>query len=157
MKYNKQVVGSWQLLLGGAMLAAALQFSSVAPAQATEVVMYKSPNCGCCTGWAEYLRNEGFTVIENKREDMDAIKAQYGVPARLASCHTATVDGYIIEGHVPAPDIKRLLQERPQVAGLTAPGMPAKSPGMQAKGMPPEGYDVLAFDKNGESRVFSHY
>ncbi len=126
-------------------------------APAGEVVMYKSPTCGCCGNWAEHLRRAGFTVIEKKREDMEAIKAKYGVPGRLASCHTALIDGYVIEGHVPADDIRRLLRDRPAVAGLTAPGMPMKSPGMQAAGLPPRGYDVLAFDKDGSHRVFSRY
>ncbi|MDQ6956553.1 MAG: DUF411 domain-containing protein [Mariprofundaceae bacterium] len=123
----------------------------------SEVVMYKSPTCGCCTGWAEHLRKSGFTVVENKRDNMDAIKSEYGVPEKLSSCHTALIDGYIIEGHVPAADVERLLKERPNIAGLTAPGMPMKSPGMQAVGQKPQGYDVLAFDKNGKTTVFQHY
>ncbi len=122
-----------------------------------EVVMYKSPSCQCCTGWAEHLRNAGFTVIEHKRDDMEAVKAQYGIPENLASCHTALVDGYIIEGHVPADDVKRLLKERPQVAGLTAPGMPMQSPGMQEEGKAPRNYQVLSFDKTGHATVFRRY
>jgi hypothetical protein len=123
----------------------------------SEIVMYKSPACECCSGWAEHLRQTGFTVIEKKHEDMDAIKAKYGVPERLASCHTAIVDGYVIEGHAPSADVTRLLKERPKVTGLTAPGMPMKSPGMQAKGLQPKNYNVLAFDKNGKSHVFTRY
>jgi len=88
---------------------------------------------------------------------MDVIKAKYGVTQKLASCHTAIVDGYVIEGHVPAADVARLLKERPDVVGLTAPGMPMKSPGMQKPGQIPKNYDVLAFDANGTSHVFSHY
>lgn len=122
-----------------------------------EIVMYKSPTCDCCTGWAEHLRQAGFNVIENKRDDMNIIKVQYGVPEKLASCHTAIVDGYIIEGHVPAEDVTRLLKERPDVAGLSAPGMPMQSPGMQSVGQKPQGYDVLAFDKDGSSSVFHSY
>jgi len=122
-----------------------------------EVVMYKSPNCECCTGWAEHLSKSGFTVVEHKRDDMDAIKSKYGVTEKLASCHTAIVDGYVIEGHVPAADVERLLKERPKVVGLTAPGMPMKSPGMQKQGQAPRGYDVLAFDTDGNSRVFTRY
>jgi len=125
--------------------------------QVREVVMYKSPNCECCDGWAEHLRKAGFTVKVNKRDDMDAIKSEYGVPEKLASCHTALIDGYVIEGHVPAADVERLLKERPDIAGLTAPGMPMKSPGMQAVGAAPKGYDILAFDKDGTSKVFTHY
>jgi len=130
--------------------------TSTAP-MTKKIVMYKSPTCECCTGWADHLRKAGFTVIEKKRGDMAAIKAQYGIPRKLESCHTAIVDGYIIEGHVPADDVKRLLKERPDVAGLSAPGMPMKSPGMQTVGQKPRGYDVLAFDKDGVSRVFTHY
>ncbi|WP_167632251.1 DUF411 domain-containing protein [Mariprofundus ferrooxydans] len=124
---------------------------------APEIVMYKSPSCECCTGWAEHLRRAGFNVIENKRDDMNIIKVQYGVPEKMASCHTAIVDGYIIEGHVPAEDVTRLLRERPDVAGLSAPGMPMKSPGMQSVGQKPQGYDVLAFDKDGSASVFHSY
>ncbi|MFQ5581574.1 MAG: DUF411 domain-containing protein [Mariprofundaceae bacterium] len=124
----------------------------------TEVVMYKSPSCDCCSGWAEHLRREGFSVTEKKRDDMDVIKAANGVTDKLASCHTAIVDGYVIEGHVPASDIRRLLQEKPaNVVGLTAPGMPMKSPGMQPAGLPPRAYDVFAFDKKGNVKVFSKY
>jgi len=123
----------------------------------TEVVMYKSPTCGCCGDWADHLRKEGFTVIEHKRDDMDVVKNEYGVSEKLSSCHTALIGGYIIEGHVPAADIQRLLKERPQIAGLTAPGMPIKSPGMQAVDQEPKGYDVLAFNKDGSSHVFTHY
>jgi len=124
----------------------------------TEIVMYKSPTCGCCGNWAEHLRGAGFTVVEKKQEDMGAIKAKFGVPEQLSSCHTAIIDGYIIEGHVPAADVQRLLKEKPMdVVGLTAPGMPKQSPGMQDKTMEPKNYDVLAFDKNGASHVFTRY
>jgi len=125
--------------------------------QTKEIIMYKSPNCECCDGWAKHLRKAGFTVKVNKRDDMDAIKAANGVPEKLASCHTALIGGYVIEGHVPASDVERLLKERPDIVGLTAPGMPMKSPGMQAVGKQPKNYDVLAFSKDGTSKVFSHY
>ncbi|TLS67023.1 DUF411 domain-containing protein [Mariprofundus erugo] len=143
-------------VMAGVLISAAAMLSPL-QAMATEVVMYKSPNCGCCTDWADSLRKEGFTVVENQREDMDRIKASYGVPEKLSSCHTATVNGYVIEGHVPAADVKRLLDEKPAIVGLTAPGMPMKSPGMQPAGLPPKNYDVLAFDKDGKAVVFSHY
>lgn len=121
------------------------------------VVMYKSPNCECCTGWAEHLRKSGFNVAVEKRDDMDQIKAKHGVTQPLASCHTAVVDGYVIEGHVPAADVERLLRERPDVVGLTAPGMPMKSPGMQPAGLPPAGYTVFAFDKSGNKTPYHRY
>jgi len=137
--------------------AALLQGSVVLSANAAEVEMYKSPTCGCCTGWAKHLREAGFTVNEMKRNNMDAVKTKYGVPKKLESCHTALIGGYIIEGHVPAKDVARLLKERPKVAGLTAPGMPMKAPGMQADGLPPKGYTVYAFNKDGSKHVFSQY
>jgi len=139
--------------------SAAAKHSQTESSQAgtKKVVMYKSPNCECCTGWAEHLRQEGFTVEINKREDMDVIKTKFGVSDKLASCHTAIVDGYVIEGHVPAADVERLLKERPDIVGLTAPGMPMKSPGMQKVGQKPQGYSVLAFDKAGNTTVYHKY
>jgi len=137
--------------------AALLQGGVILSADATEVEMYKSPTCGCCTGWAKHLREAGFTVNEIKRDDMHAIKTKYGIPKKLESCHTALIEGYIIEGHVPAQDVARLLKERPNIAGLTAPGMPMNAPGMQADGLPPKGYDVLAFEKNGKTTLFHRY
>ena len=124
---------------------------------ANEITVYKSPTCGCCTAWVDHLKAEGFEVTAINRDDMKSIKQQYGVSDKLASCHTAIIDGYVLEGHVPASDVKRLLKEKPTIIGLTAPGMPMKSPGMQAEGLPPKGYDVLAFDKQGKTSVFSHY
>jgi hypothetical protein len=134
-----------------------VESNSADQASRPEVVMYKPVSCDCCSGWAEHLRAEGFHVVTKKREDMDIIKEKYGVTDKLASCHTAIIDGYVIEGHVPAADVERLLKERPDIVGLTAPGMPMKSPGMQAVGKAPKGYDVLAFDKDGKSKVFTHY
>jgi len=140
------------------LLAVAAFALPVTHALAGDMMMYKSPNCGCCSTWADTLKTAGFTVAENKDEDMDAIKAKYGVPEKLASCHTAIIDGYVIEGHVPAADVQRLLKEKPEgVVGLTAPGMPQQSPGMQPDVLEPKNYDVLAFDKDGKTTVFSHY
>ncbi|MBN4060527.1 DUF411 domain-containing protein [bacterium AH-315-I20] len=124
---------------------------------ATEVMMYKNASCDCCGAWAKHMKNQGFTVKETPRDDMTVVKEKYGVPDRLASCHTAIVDGYVIEGHVPALEVQRLLKERPKVVGLTAPGMPMQSPGMQAEGKTPSNYDVLAFDKQGHTKVYQRY
>jgi len=140
-----------------AVKAPIVQANNVAGQSKPEVIMYKPVSCECCSGWAEHLRAQGFNVVTKKREDMDVIKAKYGVTDKLASCHTAIIDGYVIEGHVPAADVERLLKERPDIVGLTAPGMPMKSPGMQAVGQKPHGYDVLAFSKDGTSKVFTHY
>ncbi len=125
--------------------------------QLPEITVYKSPTCGCCTDWEVYLEKEGFKVISHKRSNMDSIKKELGVKSHLASCHTGVIDGYVIEGHVPADDIRRLLRDRPKVAGLTAPGMPQHSPGMQPPGEQPRGYNVLMFDKEGRTRVYTRY
>ncbi len=128
----------------------------VAESSRPEVVVYKSASCGCCKDWVVYLEDEGFNVRTFDHDNVDQIKAEHGLTAPgLKSCHTALVDGYVIEGHVPVSDIDRLLAERPDVVGLTAPGMPMMSPGMGS--LKPLDYDVLAFRKNGSSRVYSSY
>ena len=125
---------------------------------ARAITVYKSPTCGCCTKWESHMTNAGFQVISKPTDNMDEIRKQYNVPEKLQSCHTAIIGGYVIEGHVPADDVKRLLETRPEgVAGLAAPGMPPKSPGMQSEGEKPSGYDVLSFDRQGNSKVFTSY
>lgn len=122
------------------------------------VTVYKSPTCGCCTKWEEHLMKAGFKVTSKTVDNMDEIRKRFAVPNSLESCHTGVIDGYVIEGHVPADDVKRLLATRPDgVVGLAAPGMPANSPGMQPEGEKPSGYDVLSFDRNGASKVFTTY
>lgn len=138
-----------------ALLAAAAIWSPGGEAIAADVTVYKSPTCGCCKAWVDHLRANGFNVTAKDMSDMDQVKAKLGVPPKLSSCHTATVNGYVIEGHVPAADIKRLLAEKPKVSGLTAPGMPMGSPGME--GPHKDSYDVLAFDTKGETRVYAHH
>ncbi len=136
-----------------------VQTVSSAPANTLlpEVTVYKSASCSCCNAWITHLEEEGFKVTSHDRNDMDNIKVTYGVQPGLSSCHTALVDGYVIEGHVPAVDILQLLQDKPDVIGLTAPGMPKYSPGMQAAGLEPRDYDVLMFDKSENTTVFKHY
>jgi len=119
-----------------------------------EVVMHKDPDCGCCGAWAQHLESNGFRVKTVLERDMEAVKRRLAVPQRLTSCHTARVGGYVIEGHVPAAAIKRLLREKPAVAGLAVPGMPVGSPGMEVPGVKAETYDVVAFDRSGKSMVF---
>lgn len=121
-----------------------------------DMVVYKSPTCGCCQSWVDYIEESGISVSTIDSDNVDEFKTRHGLTdSELKSCHTAIIDGYVIEGHVPVDDIKRLLSERPDVLGLTAPGMPVKSPGMGSK--IPEGYDVLAFDKNNDTSVYSSY
>ncbi|MFQ5328624.1 MAG: DUF411 domain-containing protein [Thermodesulfobacteriota bacterium] len=123
---------------------------------AADVKMYKSPYCGCCTSWSDHLESGGFAVSTEKRDDMDAIKARHGIPIHLRSCHTALVDGYIIEGHVPLSDIKRMLKERPDIKGLTVPGMPIGSPGME-QGNRRDRFNVLAIRKDGSTYLYNSY
>jgi hypothetical protein len=117
------------------------------------VVVYKTASCGCCKGWVEHLEGAGFTVDARDVTDLMSIKRDAGVSAANASCHTALVDGYVVEGHVPADVVKRLLAERPQVAGIAVPGMPVGSPGMEGPGAKP--YQVVAFDREGGTTVYT--
>ncbi|MCH2169624.1 DUF411 domain-containing protein [Myxococcota bacterium] len=118
-----------------------------------EVQVYKTPTCGCCSKWIEHLEANGFSVESHDLPSLAALKRSNGVPRSLSSCHTAFVDGYVIEGHVSAQDIERLLEQRPTVAGLVVPGMPIGSPGMEGRN--PQRYDVLTFTADGETSVFS--
>ena len=117
------------------------------------VLVYKSPTCGCCNGWVEHMEAAGFAVDARNTTDLMTVKRDGGVPAQLSSCHTAIIDGYIVEGHIPAEQVKRLLAERPAVAGIAVPGMPTGSPGMEGANAQP--YQVLSFTHSGESGVFA--
>ncbi|MEQ1636308.1 MAG: DUF411 domain-containing protein [Methylococcales bacterium] len=122
----------------------------------TEVVVYRSPSCGCCGKWLEHLKSNQFNVVDNLLEDVQSIKTRYGVSPEMASCHTALVGGYVVEGHVPANDIKKLLGLKPNVTGISVPGMPSGTPGMEM-GSKKEAYQVLSFDKGHPAQVFSQY
>ena len=135
---------------------AALGLAAPALASPDEVVMYKDPNCGCCGKWAEHMRSAGFAVKEVASARMDLVKQEAGVPEALGSCHTAKVAGYVVEGHVPAADVRRMLAEKPAIRGLSAPGMPLGSPGMEGP-YPAERYDVVSFDAQGRRAVFSKH
>ncbi|MEM1128198.1 MAG: DUF411 domain-containing protein [Bacteroidota bacterium] len=121
------------------------------------ITVYKTPTCGCCVKWMDHLAANGFPVEGEDRPDMVPTKETLGVPGPLRSCHTALVDGYVIEGHVPAADIQRLLDERPDIVGLSVPAMPIGSPGMEVEGRPAQAYQVIAFDAEGEQTVFAEY
>lgn len=120
------------------------------------MTVYKSASCGCCTDWVNYVRKNGFTVKIVDTEDLAAVKREMGIPARLQSCHTVMVGTYIVEGHVPADDVKKLLATKPRVRGLAVPGMPLGSPGME-QGSPAnyDRYEVLAFTSTGATTVFA--
>lgn len=120
------------------------------------MVVTKDPSCGCCSGWVEHVRAAGFAVEVVETESVNRLKTRLGVPPDLAGCHTAEVGGYVIEGHVPAAAIRRLLDERPAATGLAVPGMPVGSPGMEVEGSPPEVYEVVLFGPS-QRRRFARY
>ncbi len=137
------------------LMAGIWMFSSAFAADLPKVDVYKSPSCTCCAKWAAHLEEHGFSVATHNEGNMNAIKKKFGVPATKASCHTAVVGDYIIEGHVPAEDILELLKQKAPVAGLTVPGMPLGSPGMEApRGQP---YVVYTFDKDGNTEPFAEH
>ena len=117
------------------------------------IIVYKTASCGCCNGWVEHLREAGFTVDARDVRDIMTVKRDAGVPVQMSSCHTAIVDGYVVEGHVPAEHVARMLEERPEIAGIAVPGMPIGSPGME--GANPEPYQVLTFAHDGTAGVFA--
>lgn len=140
-------------LLAGLALSALARGASAQSSK--RLTAYKTPSCGCCGGWIAHMRQAGWTVEVIEREDLAHIRARHGVPDRLASCHTAVVGAYAIEGHVPAGDVDRLLRERPAARALSAPGMPAGSPGMEAAGREP--YTTVLTLNDGSTRVFGRH
>ena len=129
--------------------------AAVAAANAPMVTVYKNPTCRCCADWADHLRAGGFRVSIRESADLTRIRAEQGVSTELASCHTAVVDGYVIEGHVPADVIRKLLDERPSVLGLAVPGMPPGVPGMPDAGPDRDPYQVIAFGPDGSELVYA--
>jgi hypothetical protein len=119
------------------------------------VDVYKSPQCGCCKSWAEHLQKNGFTVILHDVDDVPAARKKLGMPNRFGSCHTAKIGQYLVEGHVPAADIKKLLKKNPKAIGLAVPAMPPGSPGMESEHPIP--YDTLLIGVNGNAKVFAHH
>lgn len=123
----------------------------------TQVVMYKNPGCQCCTLWAEHMMEGDYYVKEEPTPTIMKIKQENGISRELSSCHTAMVEGYVIEGHVPQEDVNRLLRERPEAIGLAVPGMPTGSPGMEMPGRMPDKYDVLLVKKDGTTEVYASH
>lgn len=144
------------LLCGFALGAFSSHAQDVPRLFGQKITVYKTPTCGCCAAWVDYLKDNGFSVTAHDLDNLDAVKARHGLTdPRLRSCHTAVVDGYVVEGHVPAADIWRLLDKKPKITGISAPGMPQLSPGMAS--LEPRGYDVLSFDADGNIGLFSRY
>jgi hypothetical protein len=132
---------------------AAAQTSSKNPPAAQPIVVYKTATCGCCTKWVDHLKAAGFAPTVHTLQTMDEAPVRKRIPSELRSCHTATLEGYLVEGHVPADVIRKLLKDKPRVEGIAVAGMPAGSPGMESSR--PEPYDVVAFDANGKTSVFA--
>lgn len=140
---------------GASQMAPASRMSAASAQELPTILVYKTETCGCCKGWVEHLEAEGFTVDARdiSSPDLMRVKMDGGIPGSMSSCHTAIIDGYMVEGHVPADQIRRLLAERPEIAGIAAPGMPIGSPGMEGPNAQP--YQVLSFTHGGQSGVFA--
>jgi hypothetical protein len=141
--------------IGAIIVAVGLSLTSAraqAPAS-IPISVFKSATCGCCAKWNDHMRASGFAVMSSDLPDVNVPKDQHGVPVALRSCHTALVGGYIVEGHVPADVVKKLLRERPPILGIAVPGMPMGSPGME--GDRKDTYQVLTFDKRGNTTVYA--
>ena len=139
-----------------AALAALPALPAFAALAGPEVQVFKSPSCGCCGSWVEHMRAAGFSVRVTEVNDTTAARKRLGLPDRYGSCHTATVGGYVLEGHVPAAEVKRLLSSKPKAIGLAVPGMPPSAPGMDVPGRK-DPYEVLLVDVSGQSSVFARY
>lgn len=120
---------------------------------APAITVYKSPTCGCCTKWSDHLSENDFDVTNVDTSDVNNVKATHGVPKDLVSCHTAVVDGYVVEGHVPADVVQKMLDEKPDIVGLAVPGMPMGSPGMEGSRV--DNYDIIAFKEDGTRSVYA--
>ena len=151
---------SSNLTISRRALLAGLAAASFLPASAVEALptmtVTKDPGCGCCGAWVDHVRKAGFAVEVIESPEINRLKVRLGVPQALASCHTAEIDGYVIEGHVPADAIKRLLVERPRAKGLAVPGMPVGSPGMEVEGVADDTYEVILFGPSGQG-TFARY
>lgn len=123
-----------------------------------KIIMFKNEGCECCTKWASYMMATGDYVVEERPVEVLAqVKQEYGISRENSSCHTAIVDGYVVEGHVPAEDVNRLLTERPEAIGIAVPGMPIGSPGMEVPGRTPDNYDVVLVKPDGSTSVYNSH
>ena len=142
-------------LLAALSLVALLVATASAQAPAlTKMTVYKSPTCGCCAKWVEHMKKAGFDLAVTDTDNVSLIKAEHKVPSNLAACHTAIVNGYVVEGHVPEDVIRKMLAEKPKISGIAVAGMPMGAPGMETEGVP-QSYDVMAFDATGATRVYA--
>ena len=148
------ILSAFVIISGSFIAYSAFTEDPKADPEELEVTMYRGEACECCGDWADYLKDQGITVVDEKVDDLPSIKQKKGVPGAFQSCHTAIVDGYIVEGHVPAEDILRMVAQQPDAIGIAVPGMPAGSPGMEVGHSEP--YNVLLFDRDRYS-VFAEY
>lgn len=135
----------------------AVPLAQTKPSAGPALSVFKTPTCGCCSKWVDHMKKAGFevTVTDMPKASLDNVKTKHNVPSAVHSCHTAIVEGYAIEGHVPATEVKRLLKEKQKVTGIAVPGMPIGSPGMESPGITAHPYDVLSFDAQGKTKVFA--
>jgi hypothetical protein len=150
---NRVTRRSWLTFAALAGVLAA-PFGASTEQKPTAMTVFKTATCGCCNKWVDHMKAAGFEADVRDVEDIDAVKAKLGVRPELSSCHTTQVGGYIVEGHVPADAVRRLLKERPQIAGLAVPGMPAGSPGMEVPSGHRDPYVIVAFERGGQTKVY---
>ncbi len=143
------------IILGSVFLAACS--TSAESSSDSQVTVYKSATCGCCSDWVSYLEDNGFAVTTIETEDMATVKDNNAVPLELRACHTALIDGYVVEGHVPVDEIKKLVEEKPNILGIAVAGMPPGSPGMDIPGFETDPFDVVSFDADGNVEIFAQY
>lgn len=144
------------LAVAGTLTFAATGLRAEDRSEAPVITVYATPTCGCCKGWMEHMRAHGYEVEEVYQNDLSAIRAQHDVPREMTSCHMGVIDGYVVEGHVPADVVSRILKERPDAIGLSVPGMPMGSPGMEMPNGMTQPYEVYTFDANGPKAVYEY-
>lgn len=147
---------SGALITVGALLGGVAACQAQTPPNGGEIVVYKTPTCGCCTAWVDHLTSAGLKAQVVNQDDLTITRKRLNAPDDLASCHIAVIDGYVVEGHVPADAIKKLIAEKPAAVGIFVPGMPIGSPGMESlRGSPP--FNVILLDRDGRREVFASY
>ncbi len=151
-----KILNIFFLTIGLLVFNTGIKAENLSAGKPVDIVVYRSPTCECCGKWIEHLKKNNFNVQEIVTDDVQTIKNKYGVPEAMASCHTAIVDGYVIEGHVPANDIMKLLKNKPKIIGIAVPGMPSGAPGMEM-GDRKDAYNVMSFDKENRYEIFNSY
>ncbi len=144
------------LVISMFMISPSIWAKKAETTKSVDIVVYRSPTCGCCEKWLAHLKESNFNIQDIVTDNVQAIKDKYGVPQEMASCHTAIVDGYVVEGHVPAKDILSMLKAKPKVIGVSVPGMPKGTPGMEMGGAK-DPYDVVSFDRDKKFEIFSNH